>query len=61
MSYIPTHKEFELEYYRDLSGEERCEHDTTTDEYMKLYNYCKWVEDQLSKRVDMTMRKGYRR
>jgi hypothetical protein len=59
--YIPTHKEFEAEYTRSLSSERLCEYSCTEDEYKKLYGYTKWLEKQLEKFVDMTMREGYRR
>ncbi len=57
----PTFKEFEPEYVRSLGSEELCEHSCSNNKYMVLYSYKSWLEDQLSKRVDMTMRKGYRR
>ena len=58
--YIPTAKEFELEYCRDINSEQNCEHHCTTDEYARLYNYTRWLEREYSKRVDMTKMKGYR-
>jgi hypothetical protein len=61
MGYIPTHKEFELEYTRSLGSEDLCEYSCTDNEYMRLYRYTKWLEKQLEKFVDMTMREGYRR
>ncbi len=58
--YVPTYKEFETEYVRDLNSEKVCEHTCSKDEYMKLYRYTSWLEDKYSKRVDMTKKKGYR-
>ncbi len=58
--YKPTHKEFEIEYIRDLSSDRHCEHVCSKDEYMKLYRYTSWLEEKYSKRVDMTKKKGYR-
>ena len=56
----PTFKEYEKEYIRDMSSEQRCEYSCSTDEYMRLYRYTSWLENKYSKRVDMTKQKGYR-
>ena len=58
--YIPTYKKFESEYCRTLGSEKLCEHSCTKNEYMKMYQYTTWLEEQLEKFVDMKKREGYR-
>lgn len=64
--YIPTYKEFEKEYYNDLSSDRRCEHTMKSNredllsQYRVQYSYTAWLEKQLSKFVDMKKREGYR-